>query len=80
MHLTYFRQLNKGEMIHVLYISISIVYESGLYDFLTLKPPCGRSLDKNHIIVILFCLYWKYNPNVCGFCYFGGFCFVLFSL
>ena len=52
-------------MIPVLAISISIVCESCLYDFLTLRHLCGRSLDeKNYTPVILFCLAWKHIPNV----------------
>jgi len=41
-------------MINILDISISIVYESCFYDFLTLRVLCGRSLDeKNYIAFIL---------------------------
>lgn len=40
-------------MIHVLDISISTVYESCLYDFLTSRHLCSRSLDeKNYTPVI----------------------------
>lgn len=52
-------------MIHVLDISISTVYESCLYDFLTLRHLYSRSLDqKNYTPVILFHLTWKCIPNV----------------